>query len=156
MREMTRRIGSMLTQGLDGQMTIASADWIASRAPAAGSAEFDSVKPKASHARLTASVDEIFLEWQIALIRFDNGPHGLVAHRQDGVTDSPCLAEITRDLRKGLSLFQPPRPFDMSRHVLVAQAEPIWPAQFFDVCNRLPRFVHASPAVSGFASPASV
>ena len=106
----------------------------------------DSVKPKAFHARLTATVDEIFLKWQVALVRFDNCPHGLIAHRQNSMKNSPCLAEITRDLREGLSLFQPPRPFDMCGNVLIAETEPIRPAQFFDVGNRLPRFVHASPA----------
>ena len=53
MGKSTARIGSMLTHGLDGQMMTASADWIASCVPGVGFAEFDSGKPKASHARLT-------------------------------------------------------------------------------------------------------
>jgi hypothetical protein len=95
---MTRRIGSMLTHGLEGQITTASADWSASRAPELVQRSLNPFEPETFDARLAPAMDEIFLKCEFAFLGLNNRPDRLVGHGQDSMLDAPCLAKILRDL----------------------------------------------------------
>src|ERR1044071_6471462 len=58
----------------------------------------DSLKPKACDARLTTAMYEIFLEWEIAFLSFNNCSHRLIRHRQDHTFHTPGFAEFPCDL----------------------------------------------------------
>ena len=82
----------MLTQGLEGQITTASAFSIAANNPGAGREEFNSVEFEASHERCAFLVDKILLKLQNYIITDHHSLDNLIAHRQDLNLDAPILA----------------------------------------------------------------
>ena len=89
----TAKMGAMLTQGFDGQITMASASLIALYNARCGLCGFDSIEAETFDARLASSMDEIFLECKFAFIGFNDGSDWIIAHRVRQSDESPKLCK---------------------------------------------------------------
>ena len=134
----------MLTYGLEGAITIASAPARASSTPGAGrrlAHEANGVDLVA-----VAAGDEPLLERKAAGRRVDPGAQPVVRRRQDRRLDPESPREAGRDHRERLAGAQRLGPHEVEPEVAVAEPEPVLAAERGDGPERLPRLARAAPA----------
>ncbi len=156
-RPASARIGSILTQGLDGHTTIASAFSIASKTPGAGCAS--SIPANRKPLTFGSQFRWTKYSWkgQLPILQgIHHSANRLVAHRQDQLTHAPGLAELLRDLAEHLPFPQTAGPLEMRGQSL----SPMWnqsgPPSFWIFSSAWKVSACRPQPVLGFANPASV
>ncbi len=89
----TARMGSTLTHGLEGQITIISAAAQGFWYPGCRTGLVRTAKSKSNRTRLALPFYKIILKVQLTLIGEDPGGNGFIAHRQHEWPHTPGLAE---------------------------------------------------------------
>ena len=134
----------MLTYGLEGAITIASAPARASSTPGAGARV--ALEANAVDLVAVAAGDEPLLERKAAGRRVDPGAQPIVRRREDRRLDAESPREARRHRRERLSGAQSLRAHEVEPEIAVAEPEPVLAAERGDRPERLPRLACAAPA----------
>ena len=127
----TARIGSMLSQGFDGQMMTPAR-------PGADRACIACAVIRAAHRAVVANAadngpalvaHEVFLKRERARIRLDDGTDRLVGHGQNARGDAEFPGEVLRNAGQRLAGPEAIGAVDVGGEIAIAEVEPRRPAQ---------------------------
>ena len=128
----------MLTNGLDGVMTIASAPverLAQATRSACGRCPLEGDAPERG---LALPPHEIVLEVERAFVGVDDAAHRIVGHRRDGMRDAEPLRQQRRHLRQCAAGGQRTGPQNMRGQIAVAELEPGLAAELLQRRHEIP------------------
>ena len=138
----TARIGPIETIGFEGARTTSSAVRIAASTSGVGRA----AEGDGADGWLLTKPDEVLLELESTGIGVDDGPDGLVAHRQDSRRHSKAALEVKGDLRRSAARQELLGPHQVGRDVPVPEPKPRRLAEALELGHDRPRLVPETPA----------
>ena len=145
----TARIGSMLSQGFDGQMMTPARSGADSACIACGviRAAGRAVVANAADNRPALIAHEVLLKRKRACIRLHDRANRIVGHGQNARGDAELPDQMRRDAGQRLAGPEAMGAVDMGREIAVAEVEPRRSAQGRHGLHEAPRLV--APAPSG-------
>src|ERR1700687_5928679 len=95
-----------------------------------------------------AAMDEVFLERnRRPAAQLHEGPHPLVAHRNDSRLDRKCARDLRSDLTERRALMHPLGAIQMGREIAIAETEPRLAVKARECAEHVERFAFEAPSL---------